>query len=559
MHKRCGRRARRWTVVRASSLVFVAGLVAAGSGCARSSPQSGAPLAGPFTFQFTTVVDSTDAFPPPPTGGLFAIPGGNPGLPALDGANFVFNAGVQFSGFDALFDQTDCQSQTRLVDTSVPVPSGMGDLTVLSPYRVSGSRVIFGGQSSTDSQEGGYYSVPVGGGALALLANQGTTVPGSPPIGGTFGRNTFQDNVGLSGGTVVFERNGGSGGIYSVGAAGGAVSVVADGNVVFCDPTINSVAGGFGAPDLSGTTVAGLASGNAGGFFIVFTVPLSGITGVADPCAQGALKENNATIIADHNTTIPGTARTFDGTHFGQPLIDGTTVVFPGAATTNNTVDLSGLYASTGGVLTKLVDSNTAVPGGTGNFALSSFLAEVSIRDGLVAFRGIDAASHTGYYVVPTTGGAITKVVADGDTITLTDGAMRGPIHFFQPTLQRDSLGMNAAGGLSLAMRLSDPTRDGYYRVDINGSAIPDGGCVAPEDMATTPSPDLVIVPDLVVVPPPVDLAAPTDFALPADLAMAPPPPPDLASPPPPPDLASPPPPPDLCLLPAPAPDLSLP
>jgi hypothetical protein len=507
-------------------VVAFAGVVVASCNRTTITGSSQAITGPPFTFQWTKIVDDSTAFPAPPAGQLFVIPGGLQGFPALDGADYVFNAFAGgLNGLDALFDETNCGTQTRLVDTTAAVPSGMGLLTNLSPYRVSAGRAVFAGQSSTDASEGGYYSVPTSGGTPIVLANESTTVPGSPPIPGTFGRNTFQDHYGVSSGMVVFERNGGSGGIYAVPSTGGAVSVVADGTIVLCDVATSSVGASFADPDVSGATVAGLAGFN-NGFAAVVSMPITGLTGVADPCAGAALRANNVTVIADHTTTIPGvlsdagTARLFDPTQFNIVRIDGGTVVFSGAGSSSGTgnVNLTGLYASTGGVITKLVDTDTPVPGGTGNFQINGSFTEVSVRGGVVVFIGFDAANKRGYYLVPTTGGPLTKVVGDGDTITLS-GNPYGPILFFQGSVQRDSLGNNSLGGVSLAMHLSTSAGSGsdvYARGDINGSAVPDGGCVSPVVDMSVPQ-DLTVVHDLTI---PQDLTVVHDLTIPQDLTV---------------------------------------
>ena len=202
---------------------------------------------------------------------------------------------------------------------------------------------------------------------------------------------------------------------------------------------------------------------NALGEGAIYTAPVSGVTGVPDPCAGPALKADNVTRIASVNTPVPGDpqGRNFAATGFlhefqlGGPVIDGSTVVFAGgAADPGGNIDLVGIYAWNAGGLIKLVDTNTPVPGGYGNFQppsvgpaifLDFSLLSYAVSNGTVVFRGADDAgrnnpvqglSRIGLYQVSVTGGPITKIVATGET--LPDGRTVTDIPF--GAIQQDSL-----------------------------------------------------------------------------------------------------------------------
>src|SRR4051794_36626228 len=68
------------------------------------------------------------------------------------------------------------------------------------------------------------------------------------------------------------------------------------------------------------------------------------------------------TFVADTNTAIPGGTDNFAAT--GAPAVSGGVVTFRGTGSSGQ----QGLYSGSGGALTRLVDLNTAIPGGTGNF-----------------------------------------------------------------------------------------------------------------------------------------------------------------------------------------------
>ena len=336
-------------------------------------------------------------------------------------------------------------------------PDGSGfahlaDSDQSSIFRVvssNGTVVFNGGQAGHI----GYYAIPSGGGAITTLVDDSTLVPGGL---GTF---TFRlnDPINLDSGHFVFQRT--EGGVYTTPAGGGAVTVVGDSSTFICENGYGS--GGIGtyrSPDVSGDIVA-MTVTNALGEGAIYTAPVSGVTGVPDPCAGPALKADNVTRIASVNTPVPGDpqGRNFAATgflhefHLGGPVIDGSTVVFAGgAADPGGNIDLVGIYAWNAGGLIKLVDTNTPVPGGYGNFQppsvepafLDFSLLSYAVSNGTAVFRGADDAgrnnpvqglSRIGLYQVSVTGGPITKIVATGETLpdgrTVTDipfGAIRG-------------------------------------------------------------------------------------------------------------------------------------
>jgi len=329
----------------------------------------------------------------------------------------------------------------------------LADSDLSSIFRVvsSNGTVVFNGRQAGHI---GYYTIPSAGGAITKLVDDGTPVPGGL---GTFGIGLL-DPFNLDGGHFVLQRT--DGGVYTVPVGGGAVTVVGDGSTFICENGYGS--GGIGTyrtPDVSGDTVA-MTVTNALGEGAIYTAPISGITGVPDPCAGPALKADNVTRIASVNTPVPGDAqgRNFAATGFlhefrselvnltlGGPAIDGSTVVFVGgAADSRGNIDLVGIYAWNGGGLVKLVDTKTPVPGGYGTFqppgvgpALSDFsLLSYAVSNGTVVFRGTDAAGRIGLYQVPVTAGSIAKIVATGET--LPDG--RTVTGISDRAIQRDSL-----------------------------------------------------------------------------------------------------------------------
>jgi hypothetical protein len=94
---------------------------------------------------------------------------------------------------------------------------------------------------------------------------------------------------------------------------------------------------------------------------------------------------------------------------------DNGTVIFAGAPLNSSTI---GIFSWRAGTLTRLVDTNTPVPGGTGTFQpMSVSQLAYTANNGNVVFRGFDAANKSGLYYVSATGGPVVKIIAQGDTL----------------------------------------------------------------------------------------------------------------------------------------------
>ncbi len=109
--------------------------------------------------------------------------------------------------------------------------------------------------------------------------------------------------------------------------------------------------------------------------------------------------------VVDTNTAIPEGTGTFD--RFDPPVLDNGNVAFGGASADFEQV---GIYTSIGGELNVVADLNTPIPGGVGNFAV---LFDPSLDNGNVAFLGFNADFESGVYT--NTGGEL-DVVANTNT-----------------------------------------------------------------------------------------------------------------------------------------------
>jgi len=396
-----------------------------------ATPVSGATFT-PIVESFVTPVPGSPAV----TFGVFPTP------PSFDGQRVVFASQQPFTTFRSLWSaDPNGGSLVSLADDNTPIPGGGGrNFGNVFPFGIANGRVVFFGND--DATQRGYYSVPATGGPVTLLLNNGTLIPG----GNNYFDVNFQSHFNTDGGTVVFEDRGS---IYAVPSTGGAASLVA-GGVFICEA--NYLGGGVGqflVPDLSGGTVVIFASFGQG---LIFTSPLSGLTSTVQMCpgAGSVPVATNATRVATLNTVVPGDPqdRTFDSTAFHLPIIDGGTVIFGGAALNSNTL---GIFSWRAGTLTRLVDTNMPVPGGTGTFQpLSVGQLTYTTSNGHVVFRGVDAAGKTGLYYVSASGGTVVKIIAEGDP--LDGGRTVG-------SLPQEAIGANSLSGSKLAfiVNVNDP------------------------------------------------------------------------------------------------------
>lgn len=170
------------------------------------------------------------------------------------------------------------------------------------------------------------------------------------------------------------------------------------------------------------------------------------------------------TKVVDTNTTIPDGVGNF--TFLGAPVFDADNVAFEASGDNQQ----RGIYTIIGSSLTKVADTNTAVPDGTGNFFFS--FASPAIDGDKVAFRGfynLEGLIYGGIYIADS--GSLSKVVDANTTI------LDGTVNFI-------SFGGPAIDGGNIAFVASDSSfQEGIYTV-IGGSltkvagtntAIPDG------------------------------------------------------------------------------------
>lgn len=363
------------------------------------------------------------------------------------GLPFVRDGVVVFQGYGPTLSEAGLYSSNGgrlavIADTRTPIPGGTGTFTALDSPAFDGVSVVFQGQDAA-SGFGLYRSA---GGSLAKVANSATPVPGG---GGAFSFRGFIGPV-VAGSRIAFRGSSeqsawGAFGVYT--AVGQTLRRVADvGTPV---PGTSLTFGSFGhRPVVDGDSVvfpayaegyghSGIYSsrngslavvadsntpipGGSGGFF-AFGAPASSggvvaFTGADASYNLGVYRKDAGVLrrIVDRQTVVPGSSATFG--FIDNPVVENGVVVF-GAVT--NSYQPAGLYASTLHALSVVADLRTPVPGGQGVF--SSFDTRPILANSSVAFIGADSTGSSGIYVRRS--GVIHKVISDTDTL---DGKVIG-------------------------------------------------------------------------------------------------------------------------------------
>lgn len=340
------------------------------------------------TITFRKIADTGTPIPDG-TGSFTAFPTlDNPIAPSIDGGDVVF-AGAGSGGQLGIYTEIGGVLDV-VADTNTPIPDGTGNFTSLNSPRVrsrspsgpsmGGGRVAFIGTGSS-GQVGVYTNI---GGVLRAVADTNT------PITDGAGNFANFDFVSTDGVNVAFL---GLDDISPVGVyaeIGGTLVVIADTNTVAPGGTYTFISLEGASIDVGDVAFFGFAPGRLG----IFT-NIGGVLAVA----------------ADTNTPIPGGTENFAGFSISSS-ISGGNVVF---VALNSMTEL-GVYSNIGGSLRVVVDGNTVLPGGIGNFNARDFGLLGSIDGENVLFNGAGVGSGV-HGLFAEIGGSLIKVVDDNDML----------------------------------------------------------------------------------------------------------------------------------------------
>ena len=242
----------------------------------------------------------------------------------------------------------DAFTLSKIVDTLTPVLGGVGNFTNFSLVSIDGDNVVFTDGFNPKSI---YKS---SGGRLSTIVDKNTPIPDGS---GTFTSFSFDS---IDDGNVTFNGYGTKEqGIY-IKRGEAPLSVVVDSNTPIPGSTEN-FSSFYGLVRVQNNVAfdAKGASGQ-GGIYI--------------------LQDGSLHVVADSNTPIPGGTGNFSS--FGSLALDENNVAFIGSDAGSNQ---AGIYISRDGSLLKVADSNTPIPGGTGNFNRFSF-SSLALAENNVVF-----------------------------------------------------------------------------------------------------------------------------------------------------------------------------
>lgn len=370
------------------------------------------PAAQAGEWVLTNLVDTTDLMPDGVT--LFASFGGA----VIEGDTVVFHGNDSVSGgYDGIF-RYEGGAVHVVADTTMLVPGQTDTFYSFGIPSISGGNVAFTGTygPTPDSRKEGIYKSV--GGTLSMVADADTPIPGGT---GTF--THYQGAVSLDGEDLGFRgMKLDQDGVYT--SIGGSLSMVADKHT--------SVPGGTGNfnwfwhPSFDEGSVAFQADQRVGSY--------STFNGVYTNLG-GTLHA-----VADENTLMPGETVKFVG--FGWDVsLDGDRVAFTGGGGTAS-VSRQGvfIYDNSAGSLVAIVDQDTLIPGGTGDFR--SFSTPTLDGENLVFFGWGDdlgeSVSQNGIYAF--IDGQLTEVVSTSTLLDDFAGYNRMDIHFTSEGFSGDSL-----------------------------------------------------------------------------------------------------------------------
>jgi len=364
--------------------------------------------AGPGPYTFTKIADAADLVPNSATPfGSFEY------FPVIGGSNVAFSVSRNLPAHGVYTG--DGTSNSTIIQRGMSLPNGAGTIHFLNGYSQDGSVTVFNALSDTGAFEGVFRSTA---GVITPVALPGAMIPasdGSLPAGSL----GFAAIPSADGGAVAFNGSTSRGqGIYS--NVTGSLKAVAD-HFTPVPGIPGAVFSSLSPPALRGGKMAFQSS--------QFTTPGNSIV----PGQGVYIADATTGVIArvvDLTTAKPGggTFSNFDAI----VAFDGSNVAF------QQTGASAGVYASIGGVLRLVADTNTLIPGSTVPFGHFNGLA---IGNGRVVFGG-DLASgvadfQTGVYLWDD--GVITPILRRGDVI---DGRTVSNIAFNNESMEGDRLAL---------------------------------------------------------------------------------------------------------------------
>jgi hypothetical protein len=171
------------------------------------------------------------------------------------------------------------------------------------------------------------------------------------------------------------------------------------------------------------------------------------------------------TKVADSGTAIPGGSGSF--TSFTAPSISGSTVAFLGGGASSQNGVYSGL--ASGGSVGVVADLNTAIPSGTGNFTA---LGSPAVSGSTVAFVGVGNSNQQGIYAGSAAGGSLTLVVNHSSAIPNGSGTF---VNIVSPSISGSTIAFLASGSDQQGIYTGSASGGSLARVADLNTAVPGG------------------------------------------------------------------------------------
>jgi len=376
-----------------SRFAFALALFTAAFALAPADPAASA------SFKFRKVVDNFDLIPD--GGGAMFSPRG---MPSTDGNWVVFvDANTR-----TIWRTTPRGGKLKsLIGPDTRIPGGWGKFAVPQPSLIqmyADTLVLVPDCADTCQPPGaggafpGIFSRSVLGGPIATLIDRHATSDTFPGDDKSF--HGFTGDFRTGDGLLAFMNRQK---VFAVPLGGGAITPVAgDQDKDFTPPQPHCC--NFDGPSVRDGRVF-LRGSNVNGHATLFQVRSNG-----NPLSFRAIATGNM-----HPPKTPPD-HLFDIFEFQSPVVD-QTHVFRGASTgTGGTI--KGIYSKGTDGLTRLVDSNQAIPGGTGTFTFEfgGRGSPILASNGIVVF-GDETNGKRGLYAVRQSGGRIYKIIATGDPL----------------------------------------------------------------------------------------------------------------------------------------------
>ena len=422
----------------------------------------------------------------------------NPHTPSTDGKYVVWSE--EAGDFSIWSADLGTLRLTRLADMSTPVPGGSGNFSAFTqigggPYAgfniiVRNGTAVFTG---TDSAGEGLYSVPVTGGTIKRIVNYNVTMPNGAKFGAA-GHAVYAFGVNDNGAVVFTGEPSGNAAdgtaladsVYTAGLDGSNLVTIADEDHLFTNPLqapggINSCVMNFGTVAIGNNSVVFAGAGSS--FWGIYSLPVGGPMQGAAPSACG--NGPKGPLVVGSETPLPGdpSAKSLPAWDFIQT--DGQNVYFHGMdgnvpCCSSQGGGWSGIFSVPlgGGAVTKIVENGDTLPS-IGKVTVVG--TQISADNGGVLFTAAnEAATPTQRGIFLYQSGQISKVFASGDSLNGGTLTQNGNLEIWPQSYKNGKVALGWLGGIYVATP---------NIVSTSGPSIPAGGVVTLNTTSSTIQP----------------------------------------------------------------------